>query len=468
MMKKIIIGIFITIASILIIYGFATWYVGSLFKDNFFNLVNIVNRDHRVKIDVLAYHQYWLKSNATIRITAVGLNSNNQTPVSIIVESHIAHGPIVFDKLHRHLTLACASIKSSIHLEEQATPESLSKTNLEVRLNTLATFNNEWLNQIQIPALAWSMQNGDKLTWEGLKGFFNLTVNRNAISAVKIKLNIGSLFVQLENDQINLQSANYENNIKRQANGLWEGSSRIITPHLFIKIANGASVAVDDLNASNQFGMNANKNYDLSFHLAANMVQVSTMTFMPVVSPVNVSFTLTDLNAKSVNEFSNFAKAMRSKQFSNADKQAFLVLLPHLITPSSTVNENMMIGTSLGVVQADIKLYWPATMQLPVVFSEVVRDANVKANFKIAIPLFVKLLNTYLENRYTKSTPATFIVPSPQLITEMSNQLIDSWLKKGYILQQGNDYVTTMTDEEGVVKLNDHVLSQSSPPAIIH
>lgn len=63
-------------------------------------------------------------------------------------------------------------------------------------------------------------------------------------------------------------------------------------------------------------------------------------------------------------------------------------------------------------------------------------------------------LNTQLleEQKTTQTNPAT--VPTPQI-----NDLIDTWIKQGYLLQDNNDYTAIITIEKGVVTLNGKVIS---------
>src|ERR1700733_12314777 len=97
--------IYFILTILLIILLSAPCVVGLIFKYKYFQFIDLINKENRVKIEVLQYEEGWWHSYAKVRITFVDSDITNfsqanlSEPVSFALNEKINHGPIVYDHI---------------------------------------------------------------------------------------------------------------------------------------------------------------------------------------------------------------------------------------------------------------------------------------------------------------------------------------------------------------------------------
>jgi uncharacterized protein YdgA (DUF945 family) len=480
-------NLLVTIFLVVLVFaviGLSPWIAGFIFKENYLNLIEIINRDNRVKVDVLEYHSGWFNSHAKIQVTPIHfpLVKSEQNPIippSFTIEHTIAHGPLVFDKIKNGYTIACASIQSFVHLPPPIEARILGNQSTQglVQINSLATFGGDWFNNIRMPLLNIPTSSFSKMIWQGLTSDFNFSVFGDFIQKVDLKMQVGSLAVEGDNQSpisaMTIQSISYENNATRQPIGLWNGAANVSVPTVSVKESDGSSVVVDSLAGSSSFGISGD-----TYHLDSQLSIKSILTpnfLITNISPAKIALAIKGINAQALVEFMQTVRSRGSKPFTPGDLQNYVNKLAHLITPTSSITEEVALNTSSGNMQGKIKLYWTPNAPAPTTLQDIMLNTNMASNIRIAIPLVDKFIEIFSEKYPSAQLPAPQVanpqaaqlpVQTPeQTKADRVKQMINAWEQQGYIIKDNNDYVMSITREGGIIKINGKVMSPPVAPS---
>ena len=407
MKKGILVGILVVIIALIVLTPFA---VGRSFERQYSDLISQLNRVNQTAVlSIESYQRGWFCSTATLKVTErVQAPTTNESgfvlPESLILQQDISHGPLVRNQLTGSFTFAMAGIRTNIHLPDTIETMLLGNKKKEglVSIYTIAHFNDSYQNQVKAPALSVKMPPFGELSWQGMNGESSFAIEDDKFSQFQSQVEIGALTVtsdvsnaSLPPKMLYLQPIKISNTASRHASGLWVGRSEITLTGLTAKQNNAVQLAFDNFQMTSIGNVNANQLYDVSEKITLHKLQIP-QTSIAEISPLNLTFSIENLNGKAFVETMNRVDAMPvgGWQASPALQQQYLALLSQLIVPATVANTDVFINTGLGAFQLKGKLYWMADKPLATPVDSL-NNAQYTLDIKIAAPLADHLFLLY-------------------------------------------------------------------------
>ena len=235
-MKKSIAIIFI----FLFVIGLMPWLDGYYYKQHYLQFISNIVSEHQsnIKIDVLTYRLGWLSSSAQLQVTPT-LEKQGGSPkasLSFIVDQTISHGPLIYDNIQKKITFAMAAVQSSIHFPAWIKQALGNQTNSTLQINSLANFNGDCFNQIEVPLITLPIKEIGTLTWQGLTGDLYFKVDQDRMIQLKSNFNIGAVSAIGENEgplsqkRFTIQPISTHSDVIREPIGIWSGKAEILIP----------------------------------------------------------------------------------------------------------------------------------------------------------------------------------------------------------------------------------------------
>lgn len=444
-MRKI--AIFIIALVIFISVGLVPWIDGTIFKKNYLNMVEAINHYHHVKIEVLNYQQGWFTSSAKIRVTPLSGSAQQPSPfVSFIIINSISHGPLVTDKAKNSLTFAYASIQSLVHFPVEFAAFNKGPLN-PIEINTIFSFNHEWLNQFTIPSLALTLPGSGKLMWQGLSGNVDFHVVNKQITQSHIDMQVGALSLDGNNENsvvstANIQAFSYQSEAWRQADGLWKGNTTLSLPGVKVIRPDGSNIEASQFKLISSVDGQSAAAYQFNLQIGMQKLHVPN-DIIADVSDFNLSLIVNNVNMQVARELQNLIASLQTNGESDT-QQAYLALLPHLINANTTVNQKLTMNTPLGRLLSTVNVSWPANTPMPATLSDMASKTSMTINIRAASTLIDKLIESFdkLMSAYSSSVkppqqqPVTPVAPqpAPAVATDSKNAYN---LLVAQLLQQG-------------------------------
>lgn len=461
---------------IIIIIISAPWLDGALFKKNYLHIIELINQDNRVKITVLDYQEGWARSYVKLRVTVGnnGLSSpfkstktlNVIQPINFIVEQDINHGPFIFNTLRQQIGFGYANIYSKMHFPEQMSVTVEAANNDQFfDMNTLARFTGEWVGKINIPKFTITVSPLGKVVWEGLDGDYTLNFIHDLLTKISVNMRIGSMQVLIDakNDyvtQIQTQPSIYVNDTYRNGRGLWSGKASLDVPGLKITKADNSELSVEDINLNSAYGIGGNTFYNNSIFLNLKKINTNNVN-VPDIALLHIEILASNFDSEAMLDYARYFKSSTNEAMQNIDFNTLETLLVHTVMENTKLNAKVMAQTDWGKLLLDSQTAWDAVAPRPETLDNVIHHTVTTIKVEVSQEIATKLLTVYQndikipEQADGNTLPAKLIPPKSALTPA---QILDGLLRIGYIMQNDQDYITTFTIENAIIKWNGREL----------
>ncbi len=188
-----------------------------------------------------------------------------------------------------------------------------------------------------------------------------------------------------------------------------------------------------------------------------NRLTIGDMT----IGPIHIDGNVNNLNLKATATVIAMMNHMRNNERpSDADMQMIGRLIPQVITPSTTLKKNVMVNTPEGVMTLNTDIHWDATKPQPTTPQAMLQTANIAIAFKIAVPLVTKILTTIQTSMQSSGVTLSIPGKAPAMAPiSPFEAMINAGIQRGYIIKDANNYQINITQQNGVLKINNNVIN---------
>lgn len=410
---------------LIIILAFVPIIDGFIFKRNLVNLIDVINRESKVNIKLLDYRMGWLTSTAKfeIRPKQMGAYVEKASDPKLIINSRIAHGPLIKNTLTNHYAIATAGVDSQIQVENAPMLGTIPILNI---FSTTHSFGNVWHNKFDRPGVNYSA-GGGTLVWDGVKGDVNFEIDDGLIKDFSSEFIFGKLMIDLRAlgkpvESISFDPVTYSYQANQESEGLWVGEADLLAPELMVNFTDGRQILVQNLNFKSGITMPSTDLFNLKVDLNIDKLQIP-MDF-PAIQPLQKSiifnrFSLNGLkNLKAriqeLNE-SGDGRTELSEQEMNELKQ----IIASLVTKESNIEAQFLAKTDIGDITQNLTISLPKNMTVPMTADEIIAKAQGKMQLRASIPLVNKLISFYVANVPLKQQqPMQNVPPVKDIFTD--------------------------------------------------
>lgn len=440
---------------LVILAGIAPWADGFLFKRTYLALLTSAQTDLQgsLNIKVLEYKQGWLTSSVKIYVEPVlnrtrfsnpskAVSQLRRAPVGFTIDQDIMHGPIVFDRTNNEWGIAQAVMKGYVHAPDVYEASLLGSKKNEglVQINTLVNFQDDFISQIDMPVITIQDRSG-KFSWQGIKGTIDAATSQGQVNAVKTDLKIGAISAEGVRGTFNTKEGTYQYDVTRQPVGLWNGTVNFSAPEMIFNYLNKENInqssKLTGLAMSSVFGVNS-ASYSSSMQISMKQLQLPTYS----ISPASFKCSVNNLDAKGLAALVNMTKTLNTQQQMSREMMDQLnVLLPGLLTPTTSINADLAITTPTGRAIATSKVFWPAN-PVPHTLQEMAMKVQVEGNIRISVALvneFIDIIAKQQQEKNNRLKALTSSTSGPaENLTTISPQTVDAFEKQiDTLTQQG-------------------------------
>lgn len=396
MLKRIYYFALLIIAAFMI----APLIVGILFEKNIRKFINDINKDQRIKIEILQYSRDWFTSTAAVQVTLSSkdvkyipnittLEFQPAESVRFIVQGTILHGPIIYN---HHLTkLAYANIKCNLLIEPNNTKF--------MQINMRAGFNNTWYGEFSTAAWDFSLPYISKLSVAKLSGDFYIKLGETTIKHIKTNTTLGPVTIDFNDEgntlkQIIIQPIISRYDATHKHNYLWSGKSSVYTPGMIITSLNGSQFNIEKMAITNTFSAAGNVLYNANMGFFIKNLTSPTFT-IPAFAKLQITLSATNFDAQSLNNYLNSLQTKTPAELTSIDLKIVENVLAGMIKTNSIIRTTIVSDTSLGAFSGKTKTIWPENVPLPKTFSEISTNSKTIIILKLSNLLVLKLLSIY-------------------------------------------------------------------------
>lgn len=211
-------------------------------------------------------------------------------------------------------------------------------------------------------------------------------------------------------------------------------------------------------------GVIFNNTWDITSPVVNHITATSDISHLTIgdlsIGPIHLDGNVTNINLKALGMLIVMMnQASPGDNQSDAQIQLANKVLTQVITPSTTIQKNVLITTPEGNLTLNTDIHWNAQKPAPTSVPEILHSADISIAFKIAIPLVTKILTSIQSSM--QSSGVTLSLPSNSPGTPISpfDAMINAGIQNGYILKDANNYQINITQKNGVLKINDTVLN---------
>lgn len=226
-------------------------------------------------------------------------------------------------------------------------------------------------------------------------------------------------------------------------------TTTIIMPHLTITNTNGIDLDASDLQVSNEFNLTSTANNHWRFMVNIKNLQVSKVK-VPLNGSFMMSINMDNINQMALHQLSELSKQIQSPNITAQMKQQGInqmwELVPQLFNSGSDITVTQSYVSTTGSMSYSLKLDYAADAAAPKSMGELLQHLRGSSFLKIS----VALLDSYMQ-----ADP--MIMPPPgqtMAVPIKKQQVIESLIAQGIILKDGNDYVISMTFDNGSFRVN--------------
>lgn len=409
----------IIVPSVIIILALIPFIDGYFFKQIYLDQVQMVHQlaleRQNVDITVSEYHLGWLESSAVLTISTKEQMATPQEkipPMVMTVHSTIHHGPIVTDSISGGMTIAYASVMSSVDL-----PEALKKivpinTQGFMQVNSMVPLSGKtWRNHFSIPP----MNVKDKVKWDGITGDTVIVSDNQMPIKVNGTVTFGRFTTTADPQmpfipEVVISPFIYTIDAMRDASGTWNGSSKLTNSGLSAKWQDDRSFTAGNLVVTSTYGASDNY-YHLSQQATLDGLTLPKPFPIESINQINQTVSLDHLDVMGVK---NYLEMMRSPTFNPEDTKALTDSMLKVLTPTTSLHGTFSMNTNLGASQAELMLTFQA---VPKTEQEFLNDINLDFKARAAVSLVDSITIKY----FASMTPVTAL-PSTTGATQSATE----------------------------------------------
>ncbi len=468
---------------------------GYFFKNSYLSLMTALNDDNPIKITVTDYQRGWFSSEVkleliiqsaeTMKLNADQVNKVTEAFKKVIITQHIAHGPCVNDSVDNAWKFTRALIDTTVHVprlvEDVLLGDSAPKGVMQV--HTSVSYDNLYRSHIRVPTMAVDKTEKGKGSWAGINGILDIKIVNNYITLLKSDFTLGAVNFQVGTESFLLQPIALQSEIHCDSPAtLCSSNGKMAMPGLVSNMRD-SHFQLSDLTFISISGMNSKNAFNSAFTIGLTKFEMPNFT----MGPVNINISVRDLSVESLAKLKERANEARQdiRQGGDATAEGLLFLaqanleLPHLITPDTVFSQDVSIKTSYGDFKLQGQFSWPTNMPLPRKATDF-QKANMHVNLRAStslVDMWLKMLDAKAADKKIVSEPITpaltqfpnmldaakakqiahSIAPNPAINNE-NRMKFDETIKNGFVIQDKDDYVTSITYENNVLKVNGIVV----------
>jgi uncharacterized protein YdgA (DUF945 family) len=395
---------------------------GYYYKGSYTALLASLTADYPGKIKVVDYSEGWLSSDATLSIDLNPPNAKKPDPAHVItVNQHITHGPIAKDPISGGWKLTEAVLQSQMHIDKKTEAMVIGSGATEgiVQVDTLASFDGHYQNQIKTPLFTVKISDTGKLTWQGVTGLIDVNFTNNKLKHLKSDLALGALAMQDATGNLSVQDMTVQAERNCQQAILCDGTSEFSMPSVN-GLVNNIDMKVVGTSIKSTYGADANNVY--SANLDMQMAKLTMPDY--TVGPVGIKFAMNNVNAASLSKLLEISRSVTDTASEDRQSAGFLLLaeynreLPHLVMANTVINQDTKIKTTYGDFTSVAKFYWPAHTPLPASSQDFIK-MNFKVDMRAATTLVDKVVSAIdAKKNGTDTAPAKVAAPVPVAVVK--------------------------------------------------
>lgn len=419
------------------------WIDGLMFKATYLNFLSSIDDKEQSKIRVVEYHVGWLNSYAKINISATGLPADD----GLTMDQHISHGPFAFDSSQNKRVVSKAFISSVGHILPEQFEQFLlggQAASGIFQVTTIVSFSDNFTSQFQIPALNIAARQ-QKLTTQAVTGDASMDYFNSYVARVTSNVNFGSMNLQTPSSTFLAEGIATQGELTCKTVNQCSSIGSLVIANLAQNALDGSSFKLSNFMLNGSYTVDMNNLYSSDFKVsAAKLTTTKLFNFDYQLEPINLTFTIKNLNVAPLENFANSAQHVKSSMDGTAQLEMmgkFNNALPLLITPNTLITKNLVINSNLGSLTSDTKAFWPAKAPLPVTIDDVKKNINIQSQTKISAALVDKVVSDIDQSR---QNAAPFVyVPTPAPVTTQAEVQITAWFRDNKISDtEARDLIT--------------------------
>ncbi len=399
------------------------------------------NESYTVKLK--QYQQGWFTSLAIFQVSFNAPQKDYNFSIDIIED--ITHGPIIFDKAKHTFKLGFVNTNFKINypITMQLLLDLPDKNAPFVYGSSLFAFNGSATSDITMNPIITKPIMGTTINWQGFKAVTAMNLVDGLITSINHSANVGELSVTTTTpDSPHGSIAPWTTSAtgKLDSAQLWivQGSANF--PHMSFTGLNNATCTIDQFDFKFNHDIKMHTLYSIDYQLSLGKL---VLPYGPIstVGPAKIQVVVQDLSAPEILSFynmvqknppSNMKTVEEREAFKNESRDALIKVL----TPTTALNINTDINTSLGQFTLTGKLYHFVERPGLVAPDQLQKNTKGELHIKISAGLLKASVKSYIadiQNKALGAGPA--VPPSDSAAAAPSNANMDLFDEKvaGYI-----------------------------------
>ena len=451
----------IIIILIIIIISLLPLIDGYIFKIHYLKFLTSLeqSKGDMFKINVQEYRLGWLQSEVKLSLVSTRTNSQSAT---FVIHNQITHGPYVYDPVNNHYTFALAAITGDTYLPADLQQKLQSSSNVAfMQSRGVVSFNNKWTQIVMVPS--FTIQNVGTVTIQDSVTDTIFSINGGKINKINVTGKVGSVnFVaDTKNDlpNISVEPIIINQELDLQQDGSWNTDGTMKIANVSLKSRDGKQATVNNIELSLLKGINANNLFDNKIQMTVESINSPDQSLS--ISSLRFDAAVTNLDPSGLQQFDNYHGSLQHNAAADfGDMQALLL---NMLTATSTFMLDLNMNTSLGAVALNCNAALKAGAAKPVSIDDLMDNAVVNANFRIAAPLLNSLIDRKINAMSMNASLANGAALPPMNSADIRQKMIDMWVAQGYMNKDNNDYVSVINIENKTVTINGKPFSPFMP-----
>jgi uncharacterized protein YdgA (DUF945 family) len=412
---------FINLILIILVIAAIPLGVGYFFKQNY---IKFIQAQYQGRVVIQEYHMGWFSSDVTLFYqfptveAAAGSPLKSAIPSGVTVEQHILHGPYPIDPSTNLRVFVEAIVLSTVHLDPH-TENYLhvpADTGL-MQAHTIVTFGNVYTSDVSMSPLSIK-DSTITANWQGLSGTQEFTVEHDTLNHMTGNLVAGALNLQdSANSSFSLSGAKISYDLTCELNKICIGKNSLQIPALLgvNHLGQAAKVTGISLNIENSLN---NDKFDNTMQISikdleAPSFNVGAASFEAAYKNLNFD-ALNDLIEKLKADTSNSSDVQTQRLSMVADLNTGLI---KVLTPQSTMSNDLKVATSNGNITSNMRLSWPSNEPLPASTLELPSKVHFTMNLRVAAQLVDLVIKTLDDKAAAEKALVTSQMPDAPIIS---------------------------------------------------
>jgi uncharacterized protein YdgA (DUF945 family) len=369
--------------------------VGILFKQNYLNLIQ---KQYEGRLEVQEYHLGWFESTAKLyyKMPAAdksGTMPAGAMPTGVTIDEHIIHGPYAVDPSTNIREFVEGFIVSTVHLDPAAEKFYNIPSDGLMQAQTSVSFSNTYTSDFHSAVIGVKTPDYS-LSWQGLSGTSKMEISDSMFAHISGDLVAGTLNEQGANNSFSISGAKINVDATCGENRMCVGKHSVQIPAVLA--VNHAGEAAKITNVS-VMSTSSDTNNNFNNNVKISLGSMSAPSFSLGASSLNLAYA--NLNAT---EFTNLLEKVKADRDANSDPTSQRLVLAgdinsgliKVLTPQSTMTNDLLLSTSNGNLTANMKISFPPNQPMPQSAMELPMKAQVSLNLRVAASLVEAVIKT--------------------------------------------------------------------------